>query len=225
MADPRTSLRLVGLLLVGGLAAGCAVQSTPGPEAPTSSAPAPPGAGASQPADPTGTGSPDGAEAAPGPDGSSAPADEGDGTNAGPGEPDPTGVLPTAEPVPLEAPADFGTDVTATVDSVRAIQAQAQGPGETSGPALVFTVTFTNSSTETVDLGSVTINLAGSDGAPGVQMIGPPASPVSGVIAAGESATGVYVFTLDRDQQDRVRLEVTYSTQAPVVAFEGSTGV
>lgn len=134
--------------------------------------------------------------------------------------PDP-GTLPTAPPVPLDEVADFGTGVTARVDSVDAIEAQAQGPGEVSGPGVAIDVTVTNDSSAPVDLALFLVNLTDGDGNPGIPMLGDPAEPVEGTLAPGGSVSGTYVFTVDEDARDGVRIEASYSTDAPVVVFEG----
>lgn len=128
---------------------------------------------------------------------------------------------PTKAPVPLSQPADFGTGVVAKLDKIESIVATAHGPGEISGPALAFTITVTNRSTGTVDLGSVIVNLTDAHGDPGVSMFGPPAVLLSGTLAVGASATGTYVFAVASSAASTVRLEVSYSTQAPTVVFSG----
>lgn len=206
MAERRTAgvLGTTALLAVV-LLAGCtspADEDAPPSAAPTTTAPAR-------------TTAPD-----EGGDDAQAEGDSEDG--AAPGDAPAGEALPTAEPVPLEATADFGTGVTSALDRVEAIRAEAQGPGEVSGPALSFTVRLTNSTAADVDLGAVTVNLADEQGNPGLPMAGPPARPLSGVLAAGESVTGTYVFAVDEGSREVVSLEVSYSTQAPVVVFRGS---
>lgn len=130
-------------------------------------------------------------------------------------------ALPTAPPVALAEEADFGTGVTAELAAVRAIQAEAHGPGEIAGPALAFDVVFVNGSAADVSLDTVTVNLTDADGAPGIPMAGPPADPVEGVLAAGARATGTYVFTIPEGARSTVSLEVGYTTDAQVVVFAG----
>ncbi|HUX69819.1 MAG TPA: hypothetical protein VMV41_04850 [Cellulomonadaceae bacterium] len=134
-----------------------------------------------------------------------------------PGEASP----PTKAAVPLSQPADFGTGVVAKLDKIESIVATAHGPGEISGPALAFTITVTNGSSGVIDLGSVIVNLTDANGDPGVSMFGSPASLLSGLLAAGASATGVYVFSVAPSADSSVRLDVSYSTQAPTVVFSG----
>lgn len=151
--------------------------------------------------------------AEPGPD----PTEEPAGVEAPP-EP---GTLPTAPPVALDEVADFGTGVTTRVDSVDGIEAQAQGPGEVSGPGVAIDLTVTNDSPDPVDLALFLVNLTDADGNPGIPMLGDPADPVEGVLAPGASVSGTYVFTVDEDARDGIRIEASYSTAAPVVVFAG----
>lgn len=142
-----------------------------------------------------------------------APADGDEG--AAPGD------LPTAAPVELTEVADFGTGVTAEVQQVEAIQAEGRGPGELSGPALVFRIAVTNGSGAPVDVDAVTVNVADMTGAPGAPLAGPPAEPFTGSVEPGASAVGTYVFAVPADSRDLVQLEVSYSTDASVVVFAG----
>jgi hypothetical protein len=151
-----------------------------------------------------------------------ASGDEGGGEAAEPLPGTAADALPTAPPVTLDDVADFGTGVTARVASARAIEAQAHGPGEIAGPALVFEVVFTNDGREAVDLGSVTVNLYGSDGTPGIPMSGDPSDPVSGSVGPGRSASGTYVFAIPTDKRSTVTLEVSYTVDTHVVVFQGN---
>lgn len=183
--------------------AGCT--SDPDPE-PTPSSSQSPTASAEPEPDVTET-------AEPGPDAAEEPTDE--GVVAAPG------TLPTAPPVALDEVADFGTGVTTRVDSVDGIEAQAQGPGEVSGPGVAIDLTVTNDSAAPVDLALFLVNLTDADGNPGIPMLGDPTEPVEGLLAPGASVSGTYVFTVDEDARDGIRIEASYSTDAPVVVFAG----
>jgi hypothetical protein len=132
------------------------------------------------------------------------------------------GTLPTKAPVALDQTADFGTGVVVRLDGIDKIVAQAQGPGEVTGPALAFRVAVTNSSSAAVDLGAFIVNLTDAKGGPGILMLGAPAAPLTGMLAAGATATGTYVFAVGTDADSTVRLEASYSTQAPTVVFSGA---
>jgi hypothetical protein len=172
------------------------------------------GGGPDDPASPTETPAQD-----PGADEETEP--EPDTADPGTPDPGPDGVLPTAAPVPLSEPADFGTGVVAVLEQVRSVQTQARSPGEISGPGLLLSVRLTNDTGEPVSLDTVTVNLTDAAGVPGLPIGGPPAMPFEGRLAPGASAVGTYVFTIAEGARSPVMVEVFYSTQAPVVVFEG----
>lgn len=137
----------------------------------------------------------------------------------------PDAGLPTAPPVALDDEADFGTGVSAVLEEVESIQTEARFPGEISGPGLAFTLRLTNDTPAAISADLVTVNLAYGDGVPGIPISGPPAQPFTGDVEPGASAVATYVFTTTERDDGLVRLEVTYSTEAPVVVFEGSPPV
>ena len=86
----------------------------------------------------------------------------------------------------LDKPSSTGTGLTATLISVRAVEAKAQLPGEVTGPALAVTIEVRNTGSRTADLGSVVVTVFGSDTAPGAEMTAAPAEPLAGRLAAEE---------------------------------------
>lgn len=129
---------------------------------------------------------------------------------------------PSVKPaVALTAPGDFGSRVSAHIESIRAATTQARGPGEVSGPGLVVTVRIDNGSTKAIDLGNVVVALTGSTGAPASPMSADPAHPFTATLAAGSHAIGVYVFTIPKADRKPVTLRVSYTAGAPVVVFVG----
>lgn len=141
---------------------------------------------------------------------------------APPGDADPASPSdrPTLPPVALEAPADFGTGMTARITASENVEVTAQGPGEISGPALALTVEFTNDSPQPVDLSSVTVSLDYS-GQEASGFTSPPAQPVRPEVAAGASASGVYVFAVPTEDRADVTVSVGYAASQPVVIFHG----
>lgn len=202
--------RWAAVAVAGVLLAGCSAPD----DDPTPSPTASPGAS------PTAE-TPDG-DATEAPDDDAAGEDDASGDAGAAPAPGTAGdALPTAPPVALDEPADFGTGVTATLAAVRAIQAEAHGPGEIAGPALAFEVVFTNGGSAPVSLDTVTVNLFDATGTPGSPMVGSPADPVEGELGPGATTTGVYVFTVPPDARSTVSLEVSYTTDAHVVVFQG----
>lgn len=140
---------------------------------------------------------------------------------AGSTSPAPSDAAATNPPVGLDAVADFGAGVTVTLDRIKQVDVQAQGPGEVSGPAPVLTLTVTNRSDALARLDAVSVNLTGANGDPGVVMAGPPAAPLAGSLDVGGRASGVYVFAIDPADLSAIRVEASYSTRAPTVVFAG----
>jgi hypothetical protein len=134
----------------------------------------------------------------------------------------PTKVIPTNPPVSLESTANFGNKVTAKIASSKSINATAHGIGEISGPAAQLTITVTNGTTKAISLANVTVNLQDAKGTPANPVSDPSMKPFSGNLAAGKSATGVYVFTLAKNHSNPVTVSLSYTTDAPVVLFTGA---
>lgn len=133
----------------------------------------------------------------------------------------PSAARKTKAPVPLAGTADFGTGVTAHLTSVTAVQAQAAGPGEVAGPALKVAVRLTNDSDAAISLVGVVVTIADANGTPGVQMSQSGSSPFRGSLAAHASADAVYVFTIPAGHRNPVTVNLSYSSEAPVVLFVG----
>ncbi len=127
----------------------------------------------------------------------------------------------TRKPVKLSAKVDFGTGITAHLVSVASINAKAIGPGEVSGPAVSLKIQLANGSSEPVSLDAVTVNVTDSTGAPGLDMHGTETKPFSGVLAAGRTSDGVYVFTVPLEHRNPITVSVSYSAGTPVVQFIG----
>jgi hypothetical protein len=133
----------------------------------------------------------------------------------------PSKRVATEAAVPLTSTADFGNKVTAVVTAAKSINATAQGPGEIAGPAVAISLTIKNTSGGAIDLSSVIVNLQDKAGTPSNPMSASPAKPVSGKLASGATASGVYVFSLPRSHLNPVTISVSYTTEAPVVLFVG----
>lgn len=142
--------------------------------------------------------------------------------------PEPTGPTedvdeapPTLPEVPLDAEGAVG-DVVVRLPAIEAIEGTAVGPGNITGPALRVTVRVENGTAEPVALGGVAVNLAyGPDRTPASPLDDPSRRPFATMVEPGESAEGVYVFTVPADQRDRVAIEVGYEAGAPLLLFTG----
>jgi hypothetical protein len=109
---------------------------------------------------------------------------------------------PESPPVGLDESPSVVDGVTVRVKSLDGVDGEATLPGEVSGPAVRAELEVYNASTAPVDLATSSF----------------PAS-----VAAGDTATGVYVFAVPADAQDDLRLTFDYAVDVPVVVFEGST--
>jgi hypothetical protein len=146
-----------------------------------------------------------------------------------PRTPEPTGPTSDANALPpslpavgLDETAAVGNGITATVSSLEAIDGTAQGPGNVAGPALRATVRITNGTAEPVSLDAVVVDMAtGSDLSPASPLDDPSERPFSGTVAPGESAEGVYVFTVPVDDRAAVTVSVGYQAGAPFLVFTG----
>ena len=133
-------------------------------------------------------------------------------------------ALPVALPaVALDQEASGEDGVKAQVVSLEAIDATAVGVGNIAGPALRATVRLTSATSEPVDLDLVSVTLThGADGTPASPLDDPSRAPFAGMLEAGETADGVYVFTVPEDDRDAVTVTVGYRAGAPFLVLSGS---
>jgi hypothetical protein len=124
---------------------------------------------------------------------------------------DPTPVpQATPSPIPIDEPGTIEPGVTASIDTIEAVQGEARGPGEVSGPAIRFRVSIKNS---TVDYGA--------DRTPALQLYEPGASTLPSSAEAGATASAVYIFTVPVDQRGLVHVTVDYAVGIPPLEFIG----
>lgn len=145
-------------------------------------------------------------------------------------------TVTTKRPVPLRAVARFGTGVTARILSIRAIEYQAVGPGQVSGPGLRLVIQVDNGTAKPIGLDNAVVTIADARGTPGVEMNITPAAggddaghpgpgnfsyPLRGVLAPGHKASGTYVFTIPAGHRAPVTVNFSYAGGGPVVLFRG----
>jgi hypothetical protein len=130
---------------------------------------------------------------------------------------------PSLAPVPLDATAEDPDDgVSATLEEVEAVDGTGVGPGNVAGPALRITVRVANGSSEPVDLDAVVVAASsGADRVPAPPLGDPSAAPFTGSLAPGDTALGVYVFSLAADARDLVTVSVGHRADAPFLVFSG----
>ncbi|HWV50456.1 MAG TPA: hypothetical protein VN035_13470 [Microbacterium sp.] len=132
-------------------------------------------------------------------------------------------IAPELEPVEPTQPAVGADGVVVSLPLVEAIEGEAVAPGETSGPAIRVTVRIENATDEPLDTAFVVVNAyTGADRAPAPSLTKPGGAPFEGSLGAGESAEGVYLFTLPADERSDVTIGVDYRAGEPTVVFEGA---
>jgi hypothetical protein len=137
---------------------------------------------------------------------------------------DPTPV-PQAAPssIPIDEPGTIEPGVTASIDTIEAVQGEAKGPGEVAGPAIRFRVSISNATTAAIDLGATVVTVDyGADRIPALELFEPGASPLPDSVEPGATATAVYIFTVPVDQRGLVHITVDYSVGVPPLEFTGA---
>ncbi len=128
----------------------------------------------------------------------------------------------TKDPVGIEDKVTFDQQVTAEITELREIEKPLAGmPNEVPEPAVAITVKLTNVTADAVALDAVVVEVLDSAEAPGGRMTGDPYDPLSGTLAAGRTASGTYVYTMDKDRRDPISVVVTLNADEPVVLFQG----
>lgn len=129
---------------------------------------------------------------------------------------------PALPEVPLDAEAAVGNGIVATLPRIEAIEGTAVGPGNIAGPALRVTVRIANGTAEAVPLEGVAVNMYyGADRTPASPLDDPSRRPFGGMVAAGDSADAIYVFSVPADARESVTIEVGYQAGAPLLLFTG----
>lgn len=127
----------------------------------------------------------------------------------------------TKEPVPLDDTGDFGTGLKVVITDIKSVEGEATAPGEIAGPAIRVTIAAQNTSEQDVDLDHVQLFVAyGKDQAPS-NNLREGTRALTGKLKPGTAQEGIYVFRIPTEKRDRVRIEVSFSGETPVVAFEG----
>ncbi|HTN57241.1 MAG TPA: hypothetical protein VL043_03130 [Protaetiibacter sp.] len=138
--------------------------------------------------------------------------------------PTPVTQPPAGDPVPIDTPAEVVTALTASISGIEAVDGVAKGPGEVSGPSIRFTVTIANATGAPVDLtGTVVTVDYGADRTPAGQLYEPGAVPLATSVAAGGTASGVFVFAIPPESRGLVHITVDYAVDVAPLVFAGAT--
>jgi hypothetical protein len=140
-------------------------------------------------------------------------------------DPVPIGDVKTAPPVDLDETGDFETGLTLRIVEMNAVDGVARGPGEISGPALQLVMDARNDSGKPVSLEGMVVALDyGAAHTPAGTLMEPGGAPFEGVVKAGDTAHGVYVFAIPEADRDRITVTASYTGRAPTLIFRGDAG-
>lgn len=171
-------------------------------------------------AEPTPSRSDSSASATPSP----SPTPSASGEAAEPSAPADPDARPTQEPVALDETAR-ADDLAVELVRIEAVEGESTIAGEVAGPALRVTVRIDNEASTSLETPAVVVNLYyGPEREPAGGLLQPGSDPFGPTIGAGESGTGVYVFSVPEDERDDLMIEVDTVVGKPVVLFEGAFG-
>lgn len=133
-----------------------------------------------------------------------------------------TPVPPRASSVAPTATAT-GTDrVTVSIAKVESVAGKAVAPGEISGPAVRLTVKVNNGTSTGLNLGLTAVNAyIGPPQVPAGTLMKPGGRPLTGTLAPGMSAEGIYLFQIPVSQRKDVTVTVDYGAGVQTLVFRG----
>jgi hypothetical protein len=129
------------------------------------------------------------------------------------------GALPA---VGFDATADFGGGITARLVGIEATEVEATLPGEVSGPGVAITAELRNDSAAAVDLSQALVDLVATGDRYAPLITTADDTGLAGSLAAGATAEGTYLFTIDPADRAEVTILVTYAVAEPTATFTGS---
>jgi hypothetical protein len=146
----------------------------------------------------------------------------GTATSPATGATKPAGTPRKTQRIPFQETGQPAADVDLRIAQVETITAKGHIPGEVSGPALRITVEVENRSQKSVPLNTAVANFYyGKDRTPASPMIMSGSRAFPAKVAAGSSASGVYVFTVPKAERGRILLEVNLDNALRTVEFNG----
>ena len=130
----------------------------------------------------------------------------------------------TRQPVSFTQRAAYSDGVVLQVPSITHGAVAGQGPGVLSGQATSsLTVTLTNGSKQAIDLNQVVVSADyGQPARIASPIYGQGARDFSGTVAAGKTATAVYVFAIPSSQLSHVTINVDFDGSHHAATFTGS---
>lgn len=131
----------------------------------------------------------------------------------------PSVAVSTLKPVAIGTPVTVTGGVQVSIKDLRRITVTANGPGETSGPAVSFVVEVRNDSAEQVDLGGFAVTATYGKSTPAIPSGAKPSKPLSGALATGKSASGTYVFRVPKTGSKTITVQVTSDAASGIAVF------
>lgn len=130
----------------------------------------------------------------------------------------------TLPPVARSRAASPMTGLTVTLDSIRATESNAVGPGMIQGPAVTVTVTVRNETGRPLRApgGGIMTVTYGPENVPAGFSPQPDDQMVPPVIEAGEAATGTYTFLVPENQRSQLTVTFDFGPPSPAVVFAGA---
>lgn len=108
----------------------------------------------------------------------------------------------------VKGSAEAARGVNVRLVGLEPVQITEGAPGDILGPALSVTLEVQNTSSRSVDVSTVEITLLDSREQVASAMTGTRFSPFTGVVGAGSTARGVYLFRIDPDVRQPVTVQV-----------------
>lgn len=134
---------------------------------------------------------------------------------------DPDDPFPEQSPV---APEETGSADGISVDLTKfeSVTGEVVGPGDVEAAAVRVTIDITNTGDDPLNLDLVVMNAyMGAQRDPAETYEKPGGQPVSGSLAPGKTATGVYLFRIPEDRRDDVTFVVDYHAGMPAITWRG----
>lgn len=132
--------------------------------------------------------------------------------------------IPEMTPIRPTVQVTQENEVRVSLTKVESVQGEARLPGEIAGPAIRVTVRVQNGASKALNLGNARVTAYyGADETPaGVLTAG--SRELTGKLAPGDSAEGVYLFTVPTEDRGNVRITVDTAAGVPVAVFTGKMG-
>ena len=134
--------------------------------------------------------------------------------------PGPSVAVSPLPPKPVGSPAQIKGGVRVTIANVKDVEVGATGPGEIAGPAVSVEVRVGNTSPAAFNLSGLAVTASYGRGTPASPTTAGGAKLLSGSLAAGRGASGVYVFLVPKAQSGTLRVEVSSADSPSIAVFQ-----